>query len=283
MPMKDRARFFAPVCLLFAGLTLCPSPAAVGQQDAGKTSGPSKYLFLSNVELKPEQGFAYAKAQGDEVQAERAAKSPSHYLGMWSITGAEHVLYMHGFDAFGDLQKDHEAIWAMPKLLEAMKTSSAAQAGTVAAEHNSIYSYEKELSLNANLDLSKMRFMRIFLFHVKPGHNEEFRHLAKLFAKGYQSTIPDAHWAMFQKAYGMDSDKTYILVTPMTSLADVDAMNSGDKKFTDGVGEDQLALLFKGLDAALESTETDLFAFDPQLSYVPDSWLTSSPDFWGKK
>ena len=281
--MTRRVRSCAPLCLLFAGVTLFPSHQALGQQDAGKTNGPSKYLFLSNVELKPEQGFAYAKVQGDQVQAERTAKAPSHYLGMWSITGAEHVLYMHGFDAFGDLQKDHEAMWAMPKLLEAMKTTSAAQAGSVAAEHSSIYSFEKDLSLNADLDISKMRFMRIFLLHVKSGHNEEFRHLAKLFVKGYQSTIPDAHWAMFQKAYGVDSDKTYILVTPMASLSDVDAMNAGDKKFTDGVGEDQLAILFKGLDAAVESTETDLFAFDPQLSYVPDSWLTSSPDFWGKK
>ena len=282
--MKNRASTFSPLGLLFASIALCPSPAALAQHDAGKTDGPSKYLFLENVELKPNMGFPYLKAQGDEVQAERAAKSPYHYVGMWGITGSGHVLYMHGFDAFGDLQKDHDASFAMPKLMEAMKTNSAAQAGSMAADHSSIYVFgEKDLSLNANLDLSKMRFMRIILFHVKAGHNEEFRHLAKVFVKGYQSTLPDAHWAMFQKTYGADSDKTYILVTPMTSLAEVDAMEGGDKKLSEGVGEDQLAMMFKGLDAALESSETDLFAFDPQLSYVPDSWLTASPDFWGKK
>jgi hypothetical protein len=281
--MKHTASTFAPLCLLFAGLTFCAAPAALAQHEVGTTTGPSKYLFLENVELKPNMGFPYAKAQGDQVEAERAAKAPGHYLGMWGITGSGHVLYMHGFDAFGDLQKDHEATFAMPKLVEAMKTNDAAQAGSIAAEHSSIYTYEKDLSLNANLELSKMRFMRIILFHVKSGHNEEFRHLAKVFVKGYQSTLPDARWAMFQKAYGVDSDKTYILVTPMASLAEVDAMAGGDKKFGDGVGEDQLAVMFKGLDAALESSETDLFAFDPQLSYVPDSWLTSSPDFWGKK
>jgi hypothetical protein len=281
--MKDRFCSFTPLCLLSAGLTFCVASAALAQHEAGTSTGPSKYLFLENVELKPNMGFPYLKAQGDEVQAERAAKAPGHYLGMWGITGSGHVLYMHGFDAFGDLQKDHEATFATPKLMEAMKTNNAAQAGSIATDHSSIYTYEKDLSLNANLDLAKMRFMRIILFHVKSGHNEEFRHLAKVFVKGYQSTLPDAHWAMFQKAYGVDSDKTYILVIPMASLAEVDAMVGGDKKFADGVGEDQLAIMFKGLDAALESSETDLFAFDPQLSYVPDSWLTSSPDFWGKK
>ncbi len=278
--MKFRNGSVIPLCLL---LILSPIPAALAQHEAGQAQGPSKYLFLENVELKPNMGFPYAKAQGDEVQAQRADKAPFHYLGMWGITGSGHVLYMHGFDAFGDLQKDHDATFAMPKLMEAMKTNSAAQAGSIATDHSSIYTYEKDLSLNPNLDLAKMRFMRIILFHVKAGHNEEFRHLAKLFVKGYQSTLPDARWAMFQKAYGVDSDKTYILVTPMTSLAEVDAMEGGDKKFTEGVGEDQLAVMFKSLDAAVESHEADLFAFDPQLSYVPDSWLTASPDFWGKK
>lgn len=272
-----------PACLLFAGLTLNPVPAALAQHEAGQTQGPSKYLYLDNVELKPGQDFAYAKAQGDEVQAERAAKAPSHYLGMWSITGVDHVLYLHGFDAFGDLQKDHEATWAMPKLLDAMKANSAAQAPSISAEHSSIYTYEKDLSLNTNLDLSKMRFMRIILFHVRSGHDEEFRHLVKLFVKAYQSAIPDAHWAMFNKAYGVGSDNIYILVTPMESLSVVDTMIGGDKKFNDAVGEDQLAVLYKGLDAATESHEFDLFAFDPSISYVPDSWLAASPDFWGKK
>jgi hypothetical protein len=33
----------------------------------------------------------------------------------------------------------------------------------------------------------------------------------------------------------------------------------------------------------VESSESDLFAIVPQISYVPDAWLTASPDFWGKK
>ena len=281
--MRFHIRATAPFCLFVATLTLTPATAAFAQHEAGQAQGPSKYLFLENDELKPNTSFAYAKSQGEEAQAMREAKAPDHFVGMWGITGANHVLFLHGFDSFADLQKGHEDTFAIPKALDALKTSEAGQAPLVASEHDSIYSYEKELSLNPNVDLSKMRFMRILLFHVRSGHDADFRRLAKLFVKAYQSAIPDARWAMFQKMYGVGSDNTYILVTPMETLSYVDGMVGSDKKFSDAVGEEQLQTLMKDTDAAVESSESDLFAFDAQLSYVPDSWITSSPDFWGKK
>jgi hypothetical protein len=258
------------------------APAALAQKDAGQSSGPSKYLYVSNVELKPEQSGAYAKIESHEIEALRAAKAPSHYLGLWAITGSTHVVYLHGFDSFADMQKHHEETVAMTKLGETMKADSAEEAPLVAERHSSIYSFEKDLSLNATVDLSKMRFMRILLFHVRSGQDQEFRHVVKLFAKAYQS-MPEARWAVFQKMYGVGSDNTYILITPMESLAEVDGMVTGDKKFADSVGEDQLHMLMKEADASVESSEGDLFAFGPEISYAPDSWVTSSPDFWGKK
>jgi hypothetical protein len=281
--MRYRCNTRAVLCLFATTLTLTAAQAALAQHEAGQTLGPSKYLFLENDELKPNTSFAYAKSQGEEVQAMRGAKAPDHFVGMWGITGSNHVLYIHGFDSFADLQKGHEATFAMPKMMDAMKAADASQASLVANEHDSIYSYEKDLSLNPDLDLSKMRFMRILLFHVRSGHDDDFKSLAKLFIKAYQSALPEARWAMFKKMYGVGSDNTYILVTPMEALGYVDGMVGNNKKFADAVGADQLQALSRGMDAAVESSESDLFAFDPTLSYVPDSWLASSPDFWGKK
>ncbi len=253
------------------------------QHEAGQVQGPSKYLFLDNVEVKPNQGDAYAKLQGQETAAMRAANAPSHFIGMWAITGSNHVLYMHGFDSFADLQKDHDATMATTKLTDTLKATDAQQAAQLGNEHSSVYEFEKDLSLNTDLDLSKMRFMRIILFHVRVGHDEDFERVAKLFVKAYASAIPEARWAMFQKLYGEGSGTTYILVTPMESLTEVDGMLGSNKKFTEAVGAEQVQTLFKQADAAVESSESNLFAFDPQLSYAPDSWLKSSPDFWGKK
>ena len=254
----------------------------MAQQDAGQVHSPSKYLYLTNIELKPEQGSAYAKIESDEVAALRAAGAPSHYMALQSITGGSHILYLHGFESFANLQKDHDATVAMTKLQDTLRADNAEEAALIAARHTSVYSWEKGLSLGAPLDLSKMRFMRIILFHVRWGHGQEWEHLVKLLVKEYQSSVPEARWAMFAKIYGEGSDNTYFLATPMESLSTVDAMHD-DKKFLNAVGPDQLDMLRKGLDSAVESSESDLFAFSSRISYVPDSWISSSPDFWGKK
>ncbi len=281
--MKFPTNPLVVLCLLFAGLTLTLGPMVLAQHEAGQAHGPSKYLYLSNVELKPEEGSAYANIENDEVAALRAANAPSHYLAMGNITGSSRVIYFHGFDSFADLQKSHDETVAMTKLQDTLKADNTQEASLIAARHTSIYKYDKDLSLNPDVDLSTMRFMRILLFHVRSGQGHDFEHLVKLFAKAYQASVPNARWAMFEKMYGEGSDNTYILVTPMDSLAYVDGIVASEKDFNAGVGEDQLQMLEKGVDAAVESSESDIFAFSPRISYVPDSWLSSSPDFWGKK
>ena len=281
--MKLHFRSQTSLYFFIAGLTLSPVPAALAQQEAGQVEGPSKYLVVTNVELKPDQRSAFAKIEGEEVAALRAADVPGHYIAMWPITGGNDVLYFHGFDSFADMQEAHDKIVAKTQLEDTLKADNAAEAPLVAARRTSIYSYDKDLSLNAPVDLSKMRFMRVLLFHVRSGDEEDFERLVKLFVKAYQSTIPDARWAMFKKTYGVGSDNTYILVTPMDSLSVVDVMGANDKKFREAVGEDQVHMLVKGLTDNVESSESDLFALGAEISYVPASWISSSPDFWGKK
>lgn len=249
---------------------------------ACQAQAPSKYIYLWNIDIKPNQSSAFTKIQSEEIQAMRAAKAPGYLFGMWAITGPEHAIAIHGFDSFAELQKDHETTAAMTKLMDTLKADDAEQAATISNTHGSIYRYDKDLSLRPSVDLSKMRFMRILLFQVRNGHDDDFQHVVKLFAKAYDS-IPEARWAMFEKVYGVGSANTYILVTPMESLSTVDVMAGNQKKFSEAVGEDQLATLRKALDEDLEFSEADLFAMSPAISYVPDSWISSSPDFWGKK
>jgi hypothetical protein len=278
--MKARFGSVVPLCLLFASCSFNAVPAASAQDQSPQAQGPSKYLVLTDVEFKPEQGAAYEKLESDEAQALGAANAPNHHIAMWAITGGSHVVYLHSSDSFADLQKDHEAIMAMSKLTDTLKSDNLQEAALVADKHTSVYSYEPDLSLNAHADLSKMRFMRIIIFHVRRGHDQDFKDVAKQFIKAYQTALPEAHWAMFEKRYGVGSDNTYILATALNSLSDVDVMRDNGKKFDAAVGADQLKTLHTGMDAAVESSESDLFAFSPQMSYVPSDWDQS---FWGKK
>ncbi len=281
--MNLRSNSAALLCLFSACLIFSPVRPAFAQHEAGQVHGPSKYLYLHNVELKPAVGAAFAKIESDEVAALRAAHAPGHYLAMWHITGGNHVLFTRPFDSFADLQKDHDATVAMSQLEDTLKADDAQEAPLVAASHSSVYAYQKDLSLNADVDFSSMRFVRILLFHVRNGQDQEFRRLVRLYVKAYQSAIPGAHWAMFQKIYGEGSDNVYVLFTPMETLGYVDDIEDSGPKFSSAIGEDQLQMLENGSSATVESSETDLFALSPDTSYVPDSWLTASPDFWGKK
>ena len=273
----------ASMGLLAAALTLTSIPATFAQQNTAGTQGPPRYLFLNTVQLKPQQGSAYAKIEKDEVQALSAANAPMRYFGMSAITGSPNILYIHGFSSFAELQKDHEATMAMASLRDKLSADDASEAPLIAAKHSSIYRFDKDLSLRPDADIAKMRFMRIVLFRVRRGHDQDFEHTVKLFAKAYETAIPEANWAMFEKIFGEGSDNIYILVTPMESLANVDDMHAGGKKFEASIGPDQLQMLREQISKDVKSSQTDLFALDPGISYPPAAWVKASPDFWGKK
>ncbi|HEY1804043.1 MAG TPA: hypothetical protein VGG45_06140 [Terracidiphilus sp.] len=277
--MKIHAAAKAALCLLVAGSLFSALPSVA--QPSG-VAPPPKYIYLSNISIKPNMTGSFIANESAEVQAQRTANAPLHYFGMVSITGSPRALYFAGFDSFADMQKQHDQGMADSKLQDALKTSDAAEAPVLSQTFGSIYKYREDLSLNPALDLSQMRFFDITLFHIRYGHYEDWEHLVKVYMKAY-SSIANSHWAMFEKLYGEDSDRTFILVTPIKALAEEDqAMMDGDN-LPKTVGPDQLGLMHTLGAETVELSESDLFAIVPQISYVPDAWLTASPDFWGKK
>jgi len=278
--MKFHPAVKAALCLLVAGPLLSTKPAAA--QIPSGVAPPPKYIYLSNIAIKPNMTGTFIANESSEVQAERAAKAPVNYFGMVSITGSPRALYFAGFDSFADMQKEHEQGMADAKLQDALKSADAAEAPALSETHGSIYKYRDDLSLNPAVDISQMRFFDITLFHVRYGHYEDWEHLVKIYMKAY-SSIANAHWAMFEKLYGEDSDRTFILVTPIKALAEEDQAMMDSDSLPKTVGADQMQLMHEMGSQTVESSESDLFAIVPEISYVPDAWLTASPDFWGKK
>jgi len=278
--MKVHLAFKVALCLIVAGPLLSTKTAAA-QMPSG-VNPPPKYIYLSNIAIKPNMSGSFIADESSEVQAQRAAKAPINYFGMLSITGSPHALFFAGFNSFADMQKQHDQAMSDTKLQGTLKSTDADEAAALSQTYGSIYKYRDDLSLNSAIDISQMRFFDITLFHVRYGHYEDWEHLVKLYAKAY-SSIANAHWAMFEKLYGEDSDRTFILVTPIKALAEEDqAMIDGDS-LPKTVGADQMQLMRELGSQTVESSESDLFAIVPQISYVPDAWLTASPDFWGKK
>ncbi|MGB6973843.1 MAG: hypothetical protein WBD67_04080 [Terracidiphilus sp.] len=279
-----RAGAWASRMLAVAAVAAMAVPAALAQSSMDMNQGPPKYLYVSNAELKPGNSGALVKLESEEVDALRAAKIDANYFGMWSITGnTSRVLFFRGFNSYGDLEKIHDAEMGNAAVEAVMHKNSAEEGAMEVAHHGSIYEYEKDLSQNPPASLEDMRFARIILFQVKDGQQEAWEHLVKEYKAAYASALPEASWAMFEKEYGEYSGTTYILITPLKSLADVDTMEAGGKTFMEKTGPDMLDLLRTAGPAIIASEEADLYAFGPRISYVPDKWLTDSADFWGKK
>ena len=61
------------------------------------------------------------------------------------------------------------------------------------------------------------------------------------------------------------------------------AFKEDDPQFVAAMGEDGMKKLEELVGASVESSQHQLFAFNPRMSYVPDEWIKGDPDFWKPK
>ncbi|MFZ0663334.1 MAG: hypothetical protein WAM66_11625 [Acidobacteriaceae bacterium] len=280
--MKARFGSVVPLCLFVAGFGLSASPAALAQNQSSQVTGPSAYLYLTNEIEKPGMSAAHAKNEHAAAEAMRQANAPFHYFALRDITGPSHVMFLHGFDSFADLAKSHMAMVSNATLEATLASNDATDGTFLTGKTNSIYKYRKDLSLNPGVDFPQMRLFEITLYHVRAGHGQDFESLAKVFAKAYES-MPNERWAVFEKMYGVGSDNIFILATPMKSANEIDKEQLDSKKLPASIGKAQMQMMQELYNRTVKSSESDLFAISPQMSYEPASWATASPDFWGKK
>src|SRR6202161_461292 len=239
--MKLHPAVKAALCLLIMAHIPGTKPA-VGQAPPSGVAPPPKYIYLTNIAIKPTMTGSFIASESTAVQAQRAANAPINYFGMISITGSPRALFFAGFDSFAEMQKEHDQGMSDSKLQDAFKAVDATEAPALSESHGSIYKFRDDLSLNSALDITQERFFDMTLFHVHNGHYQDFEHLVKLYMKAY-SSIPNSHWAMFEKLYGEDSDRTFILVTPIKALAEEDQFMMDGDNLSKAVGEDQLQLM----------------------------------------
>ncbi len=104
----------------------------------------------------------------------------------------------------------------------------------------------------------------------------------KLVNEGYEKSDPEAHWAIFRQLCG-GSGGRYLILQSHRSLAKVDKDFLNEKKFDEALGEEGMKKLSHLIAECVESSQHELFQFDPHMSYVPEEWIKSDPQFWKPK
>jgi hypothetical protein len=285
--MKKHSELLTTLCvfagLSFGGLGFAGPSIAVAQEQPGGITPPPKVLVLQREFLKPgKAGSAHEKSESAFVQAMKQANAPEHYFAVNSLSGKSRTVFFIGYDSFADWQKDMDSMMKNTTLAQQFDSAQEADGELLSSYDSGAFVYREDLSLRAPVDIAHMRYMEITIFNVRPGHRHDWETLAKMYNDAWQK-VAGAHWATYEKLYGADSGGMYLVITPMKSLAEVDQEMVDDKQFTAGMSAEDRKKMGDLSASTIKSDETNLFLFDPKMSYVPDNWKNADPGFWGQQ
>lgn len=269
------------LCAILVGLCVFFGMESVASAQQSK---PPKILTITREFVKPgKYGSAHDKAESMFVSAFAAAKWPTHYLAMDSMTGKPRSLFFAGYDSFEAWEKDGQAQQKNASLSSALDRATETDGSLLDSTETSAFYFSEEQSFNPSVDIAHMRFFEIASFKVRPGHDKDWSDAVKLVKEAYAKGIPDAHWAMYQAVYGAPGGTTYIVITPMKSMAEIDTEFTNNSKFMAAMGTDGMKKLDELSARAIEDTTTNLFVFSPKKSYVQEEWIKADPEFWKPK
>jgi hypothetical protein len=256
---------------------------AAAQEDSQMKMSIPKVLQITREYTKPgKAGMIHDKTESAFVQAEARAKWPTHYLGMTSLSGKQRALFITQYQSFEAWEKDNAAVAKNSALSAALDRAGAADGELLDSMDQGVFIYHEEMSLRPKADLSQMRYLEVSGYQVRPGKTSEWNEVVKMVKEAYEKAVPDAHWGMFSQAYG-GTGGTYIVLTSLKSLAEVDHNFAAGKQFREVMGEEGMKKLDELFGASVESSHHELFAFNPHMSYPADEWVKGDPDFWKPK
>jgi hypothetical protein len=275
--MKKLAGLCAGLCLVVSS-----GGVMVAQDASGAEMTPPKVLLIEREFTKPgKDGAVHEKSESAFVNAMAAAKWPTHYFAAKSMSGRPRALFFFGYPSFEAWEKDNKAVEKNPALAEAIDRASVADGELLSDFDAGVFVYDPDLSLHDAGGVVHARYFEISQYRVKPGHRAEWLELVKLYQKGYAS-IANANWATFESYYGADNGSMYIAISKMTSLAEDDSSMGDDKKFAEVMGAEGMKKVRELTAACIDSQQTNLFEFNPKMSYPDDAWVKADP-FWKPK
>lgn len=270
--------------LCVAALAIAALASAAAQEPSSSTISPPKVLTITREFVKPgKAGAIHDKAETAFVQAMARAKWPTHYLGMNSISGKSRSLFFFGYESFDAWEKEVAAQQKNAVLAAGLDRASLADGDLLDSLDTGVFTYNAEYSLNQQAEhaTAGTRYFEVSVYHVKRGHRKEWDEGVKMVLEGYKKANQDAHWACYEGVYGMP-EGTYLFIVARKSAGELDSDFAHNKDFVAALGEDGMKKLDELAAASIESSEANLFALNPNMSYVPSEWVKAD-DFWKPK
>jgi hypothetical protein len=272
-----------------AGLCFCISgviglPAARAQETAAKATPPPKVLVIDIEWLKPGKGGSvHQKSESAFIQAAEKAKSPQHYVALQALSGPPRSLFFFSYGSFAALEKERQEEMANTSLSADIDQAYAADGELLSSMARNIFTLRDDLMPEPGVAIATMRYMQITRVTVRPGHQGEWEEYLKMLRSNLDKAEPGRHIALYQSAYGWENGGIWLLITPMKSLSEVDEADANAAKFREAMGNTNMKHYRELAAAAVESSQRNLYAFDPAMSYASDEMVSADPTFWKRK
>ena len=245
-------------------------------------AGPSKVIQIYREEVKPGKTSAHEKVEVGWPRAFAKANSPTHYLAMTSVSGPTEAWYITGYESLAAWEKDTKFIESNAALSAETQRLSAQDGELLSNARSVVAIYQADMSYRANdINLGQMRYFYVTTVRVRPGTG--YGEINKIARAAHEKANVPEHWAVFEVTYGMPSG-TWLIFQPLKSLAEVDAFTqTHGQAYRDAIGEDGTKKLRELTNAAVITSETNIFAFAPKMSYPSAKTIAADPEFWAPK
>ncbi len=161
-------------------------------------------LLLYRADLIPGKEAAYAQTEADIVHGYANAKIPVYWLALQSATGSPHVLYFDGFDTFAEIEKAGTDVAEGLNTYPELATLQQKLQEFVTATRTIMAFRRDDLSYHLNkVDLAKARYVRVSVFQLRPGYEDEFADAFRARARVHEANDIETPWMVYQVHSGL--------------------------------------------------------------------------------
>jgi hypothetical protein len=260
---------------------LACSAITQAQNRESSPAGPPKFLGMVHQELKPGDGGAYDTSEAAVVASYNREDVPVYWVGLDSVTGPSEAVSLSFFDSSEDMDKSTEALdkalIAHPEIgqmQDHLLQENTSGAETILAVRRA------DMGFRSNtIDLAKMRYLRVSTIFVHPGYERAFLQAEWTLSGAYEKVNAQTPWVVYQVNAGLPAP-TYIVLTPMQSLEDLDAGLTTDNALLKPENESVEENLQELARVAYGNVDTHLFRVNQKTSHVSKEFAAGDPQFW---
>jgi hypothetical protein len=248
---------------------------------------PPPVLLIVREDIKPGKMPAHNIHSASFARIFRQLQTPSYRIAMVPVAGSENeVIYITALDTFKEMEEtgrdtDKRISGATGPTKSELDRLDKEAPDLHAGMRDMFAVYRPELSYDAGVDIRQMRYFAITTVRVRPGQEDQYaEYVRNLTNVARAKAKAELHIAAFQVIAGSPTT-TYMFFRPMKSLSEYD-LKIGTR-VRDAMSEDQKKKADKLAGESVVFSETSVYAFNPQMSYVPKEFVAGDPSFWTPK